>query len=77
MQLQRFNLDGTGGGVTEMSVLTNQEYIDAAIASSEEDDGYDVILGTNLIATGGHQPELQNFVLFASQGLVRNTNLVP
>lgn len=73
MQLQKTTPAGEFSGITEMSVLSNQQYLDAAIEASKEGDGFHVVLGMNLEDPANpHEPTSQEFMAFISQGIIVN-----
>ncbi len=78
MQIQKTTLDGLSSGIDEMAVLTNSEYINAAIAASQDESGFHVVIGENLLANQNKGDiAAQIFHVIASNGVLIATNLVP
>lgn len=74
MQIQKTTLDGSSSGVAELAQLTNQEYLDAAIAASQEEDGFNVVLGINLCVPSDPRNVKQEFRAFVTPKGIVNHN---
>lgn len=80
MQLYTTKLDKTAFGVTELSIGSNQDYINAAVAASAEESGFLCIVGTNFVDDPDNEREAinlpnQTFLAVAYGGLLINNTL--
>lgn len=78
--MYKATLNGTPIAVIDnLMELTNAEYNALAVAKSQEDDGYDVVLGESLVIPDVRDLTpvgYQVFKVFATNGRLVKTNLV-